>query len=812
MAVSGSRRGRRFRRSVVPRQLTRSPAVAFVALIAVTLIQFTTGSVALAATACGTVQVAAGSWLLGQGVEVHSNGGYQGTGNSCNGWSTANPGVQDGYGWQCVELASRLYAVKGWGSVRADGGAASGTYQYGAKYIPEGSPGLNFHANGSGYLPVPGDLIVEWSSTWGHVSVVDKTIGGSVYAVEENASASGQHTYTLVGSTLGGQYGSSVRGVMHATGNTATAGGGGLPVDGSFVAISGQPEIYRVVGGAPIYVSTWDAFGGSQPVTVLGAATFAQLRPVPAEGTFLRGAQRGEIYRIAGGAPVYLSSWDAFGGPKPSIDVDQAAIDNAGAGGVWNHLSYRPADGVFVVGGQRGEVYRMVGGAPVYVSTWDAFGGAQPTVAVDQAALDNAGAGGVWNHVAYRPADGTFIAGQQRGEVYRMAGGAPIYVSTWDAFGGPQPVIEVDQAAVDNAGSSGIWMHMNAQPADGTFVVGAQRGEVYRFAGGAPLYVSTWDAFGGPQPAVAVDTAALDSAQAGGAFGHVLMRPVDGTFLRGAPSDNVFRVVGGAPYPIATAGTDTTRAVSITDATVANAGSGVPWQHLAAPVQAPTPPPTTTPPPATTPPTTPPIIPPAPAPAAVPASTSLTIRANHGTVRWGSEAVVEGILTGPSASGVPGATVIVQAKLAGAAPWSPVTTVSTSPTGAWSASVKPTVNRSYRAVYLAGGTTSAITSASVAIAVAPKITLRMSKAKASLGARVTFSGKVSPSQRGRVVSLQRRGAGRWVTTKSTRLTSRSTYSMVWASVSRAKFLWRVVLPKRSDHAVGRSPTVKLTIT
>ena len=39
----------------------------------------------------------------------------------------------------------RLYAIKGWGAVRADGSSSAGVYRYGAKYIPEGSPDLILH-------------------------------------------------------------------------------------------------------------------------------------------------------------------------------------------------------------------------------------------------------------------------------------------------------------------------------------------------------------------------------------------------------------------------------------------------------------------------------------------------------------------------------------------------------------------------------------------------------------------------------------------------------------------------------------------
>ena len=67
------------------------------------------------AASCGATLVSGSSWLGGDGVTVHSNGASQGTANSCAGYSVASPPSQYGYGWQCVELAARLYYVRGWG-------------------------------------------------------------------------------------------------------------------------------------------------------------------------------------------------------------------------------------------------------------------------------------------------------------------------------------------------------------------------------------------------------------------------------------------------------------------------------------------------------------------------------------------------------------------------------------------------------------------------------------------------------------------------------------------------------------------------
>src|SRR5664280_2013964 len=56
---------------------------------------------------------------------------------------------------------------------------------------------------------------------------------------------------------------------------------------------------------------------------------------LPADGTFVSTSPRGEVYRIAGGAPLYVSNWAVFGGAQPTTTVDAGDIDNAGAGSVW---------------------------------------------------------------------------------------------------------------------------------------------------------------------------------------------------------------------------------------------------------------------------------------------------------------------------------------------------------------------------------------------------------------------------------------------------------------------------------------------
>jgi len=187
-------------------------------------------SPATAQTDCGAIVLRGSYWLQGGGVDDRSNGANQYTGVSCGGVSISKPQLQYGYGWQCVELAARLYRVMNWGRVFADGGVKAGNYRYGAQYIPEGSPGLRFHPVTSSYAPVPGDLVIEAGQTYGHVSVVDHTEKSSdgstqIIAVEQNASMTGFHIYQRGTGTMTGGY-HPIKGFLHSPFNTHVEMGG----------------------------------------------------------------------------------------------------------------------------------------------------------------------------------------------------------------------------------------------------------------------------------------------------------------------------------------------------------------------------------------------------------------------------------------------------------------------------------------------------------------------------------------------------------------------------------------------------------
>ena len=364
----------------------------------------------------------------------------------------------------------------------------------------------------------------------------------------EPRNLSGYACYIPLGAGTGVGPG-TVIGRMGSVGGTGirspcgNAGGGGLPGEGAFVSQQGSPMVYRIAGGAPIYVSNWAVFGGGQPVTVLSPAQFAQLRARPADGTLIATVQDGRVYRVVGGAPVYVSSWNAIGGSQPAMAVDKWAVDNPENPAA--HLDRYPADGTLVATFADGRVYRIAGGAPIYVSNWDAIGGPRPATHIDKWAVD-VGASDPHSHLLSTPRDGTLISSYADGRVYRIAGGAPIYVSSWDAIGGPQPATPIDKWAID-IGENDPHSHLRRLPADGTLISTSGDGRVYRIAGGAPLYVSNWDAIGGPQPSTRIDKWAVD--QAGNPFAHLLAFPLDGTFVNTSTAA-VYRFAGGAPFRV----------------------------------------------------------------------------------------------------------------------------------------------------------------------------------------------------------------------------------------------------------------------
>jgi surface antigen len=151
----------------------------------------------------GTLLIRGAEWLSGLGVDVFSNG---------------NPNV-DGYGgaYQCVELVKRLLKARGW-STPFTGNANQYLDHAPAEFFDK-------HRGGDGYRPVPGDILVWGGGVggWGHVAIVEGVNGGSVYFVEQNASATGRGSLPIDAAGNVSKRGSATSffiGTLHAKKNT----------------------------------------------------------------------------------------------------------------------------------------------------------------------------------------------------------------------------------------------------------------------------------------------------------------------------------------------------------------------------------------------------------------------------------------------------------------------------------------------------------------------------------------------------------------------------------------------------------------
>jgi hypothetical protein len=208
-----------------------------------------TNAGAVAPGSCGSVLLSGASWLGGSGVNVYSNGAFEGSGNSCGG-NYVN-GVLSGAKWQCVELVNRLYLSKGWISSHWFG---NGDTMYNS------APGnLTKQANGSVSALGPGDVISiqEFYNgqivTGGHVLIVNdgSTVSnGTVALVSQNSGSSSSATVTgsatISGGTVtvlggGGGWSYSVVGVIHApvSNPVSIAGGPSMNAKGTNAVAEG---------------------------------------------------------------------------------------------------------------------------------------------------------------------------------------------------------------------------------------------------------------------------------------------------------------------------------------------------------------------------------------------------------------------------------------------------------------------------------------------------------------------------------------------------------------------------------------------
>ncbi|MEP9384613.1 CHAP domain-containing protein [Nocardioides sp. KR10-350] len=421
-------------------RLARTPitvAAIVAALVLAVLAPLAVGSASPASAASTSSIGSIAAANVGNGPCSKNSAGGTGYYTSCNGES-----------W-CSDFAKWVWAQAGFPVAGIT--ASSGTFITAAS-----QNGSTIHTS-STYAPKVGDAIVfnyNSSTGWadhvglvaavnsdGSIDAIHGNINGVVYRINSVPASQARvgAAMTAGGLVVGNGATPHVSAFVSPKGSSATV------TDGSFVSYGG--DVYRIAGGAPIYVSSWKVFGGSKPTTALTASQWKSLRSTPKNGTFITGKPSNRVYVMAGGAPEYVSNWKNVGGQKPTIAVDDSAISHASGSGKYSHLRTTPTNGTYITAG--GRSYVIAGGAPLYIWNWANVGGQKSTVRIDQWAVQHAGGTGLAKHLRSLPYDGTFISGYKSGRVYRIVnGGHPYYVSSWKPYSGPLPTVQVDDTAI----------------------------------------------------------------------------------------------------------------------------------------------------------------------------------------------------------------------------------------------------------------------------------------------------------------------------------------------------------------------------
>ncbi|RKQ86684.1 hypothetical protein C8N24_4699 [Solirubrobacter pauli] len=180
---------------------------------------------------------------------------------------------------------------------------------------------------------------------------------------------------------------------------------------------------------------------------------------------------------------------------------------------------------------------------------------------------------------AYRqtPADGALTYGGSDGATYgtyRWAGGAPLWISSCGYGPGCGAQILIDDTAY------GDTPHVRQFPADGTVVRNVTDGAAYRFAGGAPLLVRC-DLGPGCADPTQVDGGTFERLGSFNGPKHMRSYPADGTTVQNIEDGVFYRFAGNTLLPLS--GCAGCSAVMIDGLTLRLAGTGTPTQpHIAA--------------------------------------------------------------------------------------------------------------------------------------------------------------------------------------------------------------------------------------
>ncbi|MEH1124877.1 scabin-related ADP-ribosyltransferase [Micromonospora sp. CPCC 206061] len=283
--------------------------------------------------------------------------------------------------------------------------------------------------------------------------------------------------------------------------------------DGMVLQTCDTGRMYKMVGGAPLWLTTCD--GGmcpGTPIKVTQAIVDAGL-PFPRDAATATD-EGGNIFKFVGGAPIHLSSCTVGCGTPIRVPAGTLQLVHPA-----NHLRQRPIDAA-TARDEAGHVFKFVGGAPIHLSSC-AVGCGRP-VPVNGWSVANL------DHMNAVPTDGA-TAKDEAGNIFKFVGGAPIHLSSCSVgCGNPVPI---------TAWSIVHYEHMRSRPADGA-TAKDEAGNIFKFVGGAPIHLSNCSVgCGNPVPINGWSVATLE---------HMNPTPANGATAKDE-AGNIFKFVGGAP-------------------------------------------------------------------------------------------------------------------------------------------------------------------------------------------------------------------------------------------------------------------------
>lgn len=187
---------------------------------------------------------------------------------------------------------------------------------------------------------------------------------------------------------------------------------------------------------------------------------------------------------------------------------------------------------------------------------------------------------------------------------------------------------------------------------------------------------------------------------------------------------------------------------------------------------------------------------------------TLSITATPEVVTFGKELKVTGQLVGGTARDVSAQRVTLESDpFPYEGTFERVGTAETNDSGHYSLTLKPGMNAKYRTSAKGG-----VQSADITVPVRVAVTRKVSDTTPKLGARVTFSGTVTPAHDGLKAKIQRRTSDGWRTATSVTLADGGDAFSTYSKRVRIKRSGRYRVrfsPGDGDHAAGNSRAIRL---